>query len=191
MAAGTKIERAAIEHIARAHYADKRPATDSLTILRQLIDEKFPNAIERARAKRLKEIDEKRFEGRVPEWAKRLVRKYEDRPRDVTLVIRHSRTKPYTSGHCAYWSDRIVVTFGGNDEIEHKFVILHELAHHKAAFRRNEHHGESFYDELLPMVRAEGIYRACVSKDRAHWSSKGLKAAARRARAKEARRVAA
>jgi predicted metal-dependent hydrolase len=189
MAAGTKIERAAIEHIARAHYGESRSGQDSMTILRKLIDEKFPNAIERARDRRMKELDEKRFEGRVPEWAKRLVRKYEDRARAVTLVIRHSRTKPYTSGHCAYWSDRIVVTFGGTDEIEHKFVILHELAHHRAG--AYEQHGDGFYDELYELTRNEGVYRTCVSKGRAHWSSKGLKAAGRRARAKGASTVAA
>lgn len=114
----------------------------------------------------------------MPEWAKKLVRKHELRPRHITLVIRYSRTKPYTSGHCAYWSDRIVVTLGAGDEREHRYVVLHEIAHTRAG----PGHEEDFYDRLYAMVKAEGLYRYCINGGSRHFGTQGLRAAARRAR---------
>lgn len=144
------------------------------------LEAKSPGAVERARARFDKEKDEARFKGNPPEWAKRLIRKYGGS--GTSLTIRRSRTKSWSSGHCSYWDRQLVVTFGGHDEEEQRYVILHEIAHTKAAAG----HGDDFYDELLVMVRAEGLYRRVIAPNRAHWGSKGIKAAARRARQKGA-----
>lgn len=171
----TKVEQLAIEHIARAKCSGK-----SRTALEAAIETKWPGSVERARTRYHREMDEARFEGRVPDWVKRLVRKYERPARSIRFVARFSRTKPWTSGHCTYWNDRVVVTFGGNDLDEQRYVVLHEIAH--ANQPSWENHGEGFYDELYRMVKAEGLYRKCIAKGHAHWGAQGLRQAARRAR---------
>ena len=179
----TKIEQLAANHLARAHWSDIRPGmriTGTKKALFEALEAKSPGAVERAHARYEKDKEEARFTGNVPDWAKRLVRKYGSP--SVKLRIRRSRTKSWSSGHCSYWDRNLVVTLGGSDEDEHRYTVLHEIAHTKA----DAGHGDDFYDALYPMVRAEGLYRRVIAPNRAHWGSKGIKAAARRARQKGA-----
>ena len=179
----TKIEQLAANHLARAHWSDIRPGvrvTGTKKALLDALEAKSPGAVERAHARYEKDKDEARFKGNVPQWAKRLVRMYATR--DTSLTIRRSRTKPWSSGHCSYWDRQLVVTLGVTEEAEQRYTVLHEIAHTKAAAG----HGDDFYDVLYAMVRAEGLYRKVIGPNRAHWGSKGIKAAARRARQKGA-----
>lgn len=173
----TKLEQLAVDHMARAHWSDRTSRTPGST--RRLLDgieAKSPGALQRARDRYDKEREDSRFEGKVPAWAKRYVLKHA--PSDTTLKIRISRTKPYTSGHCSYWNHRLVVTFGGTDEKEHRYVVLHEIAH---TMSRGTH-TEEFYDVLYRLLKAEGLYRYAVGKGTYHWGSSGLRQAARRER---------
>jgi hypothetical protein len=156
----TKVERAAIRAV----------ALNGLRTLERTIEEVYP--IARAKERLAKERDALRFKGNPPAWAKRLTRKYGHR--STELVWRRSRTHTFSSGHC-YGGDRVVIT-AGTSETDQKVVLLHELAHCAVPWDK---HGDAFYDELLTLVKAEGLYRAALAR---HGQGLSLKRAARRAR---------
>lgn len=71
-----------------------------------------------------------------------------------TIELRRSRSKRYTSGHCAgsgSWA-RIVITIGTSpDPSEPLGVVLHELVH--AALPSSVSHGERFWTTLQCAAR--------------------------------------
>lgn len=173
MSRPTKIERLAIEHLARSSYSSSR----SKAALGDAIEAAWPGAIARARKRYEAELDEGRFEGNPPAWARRMVRRWE-RSR-VRLVWRRSRIKPWSSGRC-YWTGKIIITANGaGDENEAKAVLAHELAHHRAIGMA---HDDDFYDELYAIATAEGILRHVKERD----VTSSVKRAASRARRRRA-----
>ena len=66
----------------------------------------------------------------APDWAVKIVEEVcaEHNKTIPTLTVRQSRKNPLTSGSMYRKSNRIVVTFGMAG-IDHKQVLLHELAH--------------------------------------------------------------
>lgn len=143
----TNIEKAAI-NVA----AIKGPTSESLRALTEAIESKYPGAIARRRAARLKERDAARFKGNPPDWAKKMVRKHERSTNAVTLNWRRSRTRSFSSGRCR-WDDRIVVTAGSN-ELDQRHVLAHELAHHVSP---SFYHDDMFYETLLTILRSERL----------------------------------
>lgn len=61
------------------------------------------------------------------------------------IIIRRSKSKSYSSGHCWPGFGRIVVT-AGTDPLNAWEVLLHEVVH--AAMPANESHGSLFYSTL-------------------------------------------
>lgn len=136
--------------------------TGTIRALEDVLEATYPGAIERAKERRQKAREDARFTGPVPLWARRMVLKYASP--SVTLKVRQSRVKSYTSGHCKLWSDDLVVTFGhpfdGMSpraiEVDRKTVVLHEIAHANS----HDMHGDKFYRELRRLLVAEGLLRA-------------------------------
>ena len=175
------VEREAITYLAVSRGSDARA-------LREAIEAKFPGAITRAVTTRRKVRFEAKFTGNPPAWAKRLVAKHA--PDIARLNWRRSRTKWNTSGHCSLWGGEMTITVGrGNghsedggktvvwthDEDEDRYVLLHEIAHHKT----HELHTDKFWDCLYGLVVEEGLYRKTMATEHRVGS---LKVAASRAR---------
>jgi hypothetical protein len=177
----TKIEKAAIALVVRDGIAQR-------ALLRDAIEEKYPGAIDRARGRRAKERFAAKFVGNPPEWAKRMVAKHAP---DITLLNwRRSRVKWGTSGHCSLWGGSMAITVGRgaghsedggktvvytHDEDEDRYVLLHEIAHHKT----HELHTDGFWDFLYGLLVEEGLYRKTLTMQHRTGS---LKVAASRAR---------
>lgn len=167
------VEKAALRYVAdqgSAHFVQ----------LRLALEGKYPGSVEKARAKAIKEREDKRFIGPVPLWAKHFVKKH-GQGRVSSLTFRQSLTKEMSGGHCALYSGRIVVTAGHGKTAEHlldlKGVVLHEIAH---ATSMAGHDDEAFWSDFHKFLTAEHLYRAYVLNR--PWRTRGLKAAARRAR---------
>jgi hypothetical protein len=162
--------------------------TVSRKALREVVEARHPGAIAREVERLKREQFESRFTGNPPTWAKHFVSKYGSSVDEV--VWRRSKVKWYSSGHCYIGCGRLVVTAGPEID-EQKVVLLHELTHARVGVRRYvgpqpsgrrkrkwASHDDRFYDELYRLVKAEGLYRAALSRE-----SSSLRAAARRARA--------
>lgn len=101
-----------------------------------------------------------------PPWAQDLVIQVAldaDRDDVPELVWRGSRAKPYSTGQTQYCrapdgrvvaAHRIVVT-AGIDPADHRFVLLHELAHW--LLPHGEHHGPRFYERAWRLYRHHGV----------------------------------
>ena len=76
-------------------------------------------------------------------------------PERSTLVVRHSQVKGHSSGHCALWTGRIVVTTS-DDPGASLATLLHEMAH--AASR--EGHTPRFHAILLTAIEEVAGERA-------------------------------
>lgn len=163
------VERAAINACAAAF------GPTSTRLLREAIETRFPGALARARAEREKQAEEARFSGDPPIWAKNMLRRHCNP--GVTLEWHRSRVKHGTSGRC-FSRSRIVIT-AGSHEPDQKITLAHEIAHVLAPW--GAQHSDAFYDTLLKVTKAEGLYRASVNSP--HGQGRGLRAAARRARA--------
>lgn len=177
----TKIERAAIAYLARDGITQRAG-------LKAAIEEKYPGAVERARAKRQKERFAQKFTGNPPDWAKRMIAKHAP---DITrLNWRRSRVKQGTSGHCSLWGGDMTITVGRgmghlsedrktvtwtHDEDEDRYVLLHEVAHHKT----HEMHTDAFWGCLYDLLVDEGLYRKTLTL---RHRTQSLKVAASRAR---------
>lgn len=162
----------AIEQAAIRYTAER--GADAYAALRVAIEAKFPGAIDRQRAKAAKERQERVFVGKVPAWAKRLALKHAKREL-VRLTWRVSRIHQQSTGRCWSWQGQIVIT-AGSDAEDQKVTLLHELAH---LLDFETGHTESFYDTMYRLVKAEGLIRAATAT---HGHTRGMKAAARRAR---------
>lgn len=179
----TKIEQLAADHLALAHWVDVRPGArirvGSKKALFDALEAKSPGVVERARTRYDRRLEAERFKGSPPGWAIRMVRKHTSGSK---LTWRRSRTKPWASGHCGYVSGAIVVTAGsgGDDKLDAKITMAHEIAHAKEPWG----HHERFYGAFYEVLKAENLYREALKRGRGE--AQGLRAAARRARQKGA-----
>lgn len=118
----------------------------------------------------------------LPVWARRVVdqvtREYGPLAHPGPSVEwRRSRIKSHTSGRTWDYADRIVVTVG-SDRSQHKWVLLHELAHWLAG--PGHHHDATFWDIAYELYREFGVYRLAAQQE-----SRSLVAARRRALAQK------
>jgi len=146
-----KVAAAAIEYVAANSGRVSQSAT--LSALVDVLDEKYPGAIERARARRKVKVFESKFSGPVPPWCKRLVAKHW--PDLGRLQWRRSRTT--LRGTCDGWSTITVTERIGTTEERMRILVLHEIAH-----RRGTGHDERFAAEFRRLLVAEGLYRAAL-----------------------------
>lgn len=99
----------------------------------------------------------------TPAWATKLVdtvcRSYGYSLKRPTLVWRQSKTKSYTSGFTYDRGNRVVVT-AGTDPVQHKVVLLHEMAHWLAG--PGVRHSPAFWDIAYDLYSTHGVYRAAL-----------------------------
>ena len=155
------------------------------TALATTVEALAPGAVAAA----VRSLQEPRWVGDPPGWARHLVTKHA-LGKVTELTWRRSALKPYSSGRCGYGDRRIVVTAsaesaGGTRRAdpgttEQRVVVLHEISH---ALRPYHGHDDTFYDTFYALLRAEDLYRAGLARG----GARSLRAAARRAWAKEQR----
>lgn len=119
----------------------------------------------------------------LPAWARRVVNQVVAEYGPLahpgpSVQWRRSKVKRHTSGRTWAHADRIVIT-AGSDRSQHKWILLHEMAHWLAG--PGHHHDDTFWDAAYELYRTFGVYRLAT-----RYESRSLVAARRRALAQRA-----
>lgn len=151
MARPDKVAAAAIELLAAN---PTRHGQATFAALIEIVEERYPGAIERARARRKAKAFDSKFVGPVPDWAKRYVKKHYPSLR----LMKWRRSKVTLRGTCETWTSTITVTERtGTSEERMRILVLHEIAH-----QVGYGHDDKYAAELRRLLVAEGLYRAAL-----------------------------
>lgn len=146
----TKIEQAAIDHVAAVSSSGA-----SARKLAELIETKYPGAIERAKTRRAATYRDSRIRGPVPPWARRLFLKHA--PERADLAWRRT-TVTHLRGRCDGLYSVFVTELIGTPEKTLRILLLHEIAHFVGTG-----HDERWTAEFRRLLVAEGLYRAALT----------------------------